>query len=187
MTRTGTAKGQADEALFALPFAFTERFLPFADGFRPGIRTPTELNDGLSSGWPRLRRAWASLTVIDSSSTASFTKYIRVWRMTSVRISRVQSSKFARASQTSSLGNLVVWAISFCVRAPQRIASRTRSAGDNFLSIRAIRLGEKPSFASIVTRDRLVAAVVPCLMRALLYSLRACRLRAIFWRMQRLQ
>src|SRR5713226_2916677 len=101
MTRTGTAKGQADEALFALPFAFTERFLPFADGLRPGIRTPTELNDGFSSGSPRFRRAWAaSLASLDKSSATSFTKYIRVWLITSVRISRVQSKRFARASQT---------------------------------------------------------------------------------------
>src|SRR6266852_2682856 len=174
MIRTGTAEGQADEAVFALPFAFTERFLPFADGLRPGIRTSTELNDGFSSGSPRFRRARAaSLASLDRSSTATFTKYLRVWLMTSVRISRVQSSRFASASQTSSFGSLVVWAISFCVRAPQRMASRTRSAGDNFLSIRAIRLGEKPSFASIVTRDRLAPAVTPCLLRAFLYSRRA--------------
>src|SRR6266446_1694015 len=55
------------------------------------------------------------------------------------------------------------------------MASRTRSAGESFLSMRAIRRGEKPDLASIDTRDFSGMTVAPCLIRAFLYSRSACR------------
>jgi len=45
---SANAKAAALSSL-RLTISFAERFLPFADGLRPGIRTPTELNDGFSS------------------------------------------------------------------------------------------------------------------------------------------
>src|SRR5205807_9321463 len=70
--------------------------------------------------------------------------------------------------------------------APQRMASRTRSAGDNFLSMRAMRRGEKFNLVSAAVCG-LSAVVAPCLIRAFLYSRNAWRLCVIFWRMHRLQ
>ena len=61
-----------DYALFALA-AGLGRFLTLVAGFRPGISTPTELNDGLR---PRLRFC-ASACAFASSSMSSLTKYIR--------------------------------------------------------------------------------------------------------------
>src|SRR6267142_2220502 len=90
------------QALFALPLAvgLTERFLPLAEGLRPGISTPTELNEGIK---PPFRLASTASRALVNSSEASLTKYMRVWLTIWVRISRVQSKRFARASQTSSL------------------------------------------------------------------------------------
>src|SRR6185503_9778583 len=65
------------------------------------------------------------------------------------------------------------------------MASRTRSAGESFRSIRAMRRDESEVLLSSVTRELSVELL--CLPLACLYSRRACRLRAIFCRMQRLQ
>ena len=54
----------------------------------------------------------------------------------------------------------MTWAISFWVRAPQRMASRTRSAGESLRSMRAMRREEKPDLVSSVSCD--LVAVAPC-------------------------
>src|SRR6267142_217336 len=94
----GTAEHQPVFVLSAA-VTFTSRFLPLADGLRPGISSGTELNDGFS----RFRLASTASRARVNSSEASLTKYMRVWLTIWVRISRVQSKRFARASQTSSL------------------------------------------------------------------------------------
>ncbi len=83
---------QAAQPVFSfVEGVFSGRFLPLAEGLRPGISTPTELNEGLS---PRFFATW--LTFANSSIT-SLTKYMRVWLTIWVRISRVHNNKFARA------------------------------------------------------------------------------------------
>src|SRR6185436_36788 len=66
------------------------------------------------------------------------------------------------------------------------MASRTRSSGESFRSIRAIRRDEREVLLSRVTREW-SATVELCLPLACLYSRKACRLKAIFWRIHRLQ
>ena len=51
--------------------ALIDRFFPFAKGFRPGIKTPTELNEGVKPRFVLISVAFCN------SSIASFTKYIR--------------------------------------------------------------------------------------------------------------
>ena len=162
-------------------------FRLLANGFRPGIRSWTELNEGFSS--VRLLTAGFRFFSVPAAaaSSVSSTKYIRVLLTTSVRISRVQRSRFARASPISSLGNLVIKAICFWVRAPHLIASRTRSAGRSFLKMRAIRVGDSPARLATDRRGLSGDAFAPSNWRARLYSRSACRLLAIFWRMHLLQ
>src|SRR5882672_4242514 len=106
MIHSAVCRSKLLHALFALPAAvgLTERFLPLAEGLRPGISTPTELSEGFN---PPFRLASTASRALVNSSEASLTKYMRVWLMIWVRISRGQSKRFARASHTSSLGSLV--------------------------------------------------------------------------------
>ena len=61
-----------NQAFFALATGLV-RFFPLAEGFRPGINTPTELKDGF-----RLRlRFGAVACALASNSISSLTKYSR--------------------------------------------------------------------------------------------------------------
>ena len=62
-----TAIDQAPLA-FAIGWVLARRFFPFAEGFLPGINTPTELKDGV-----KLRGRFAP-DVFASLSECSFTK-----------------------------------------------------------------------------------------------------------------
>src|SRR5437667_1624513 len=79
-TRDFLSRGQPEPSSFVLlpGCALTDRFLPRADGFRPGISTPTELNEEFKSAAPRLCLPWAVSLAFGNCATASFTKYMRV-------------------------------------------------------------------------------------------------------------
>src|SRR5437762_6893850 len=67
------------------------------------------------------------------------------------------------------------------------MVSRTRSSGESFRSIRAIRRDEREVLLSSASREWSTPVELLCLPLACLYSRKACRLKAIFWRIHRLQ